>query len=457
MAHRDRQRKDRHGDVLPNTLRDTLGSIIPGEVDPLARALLEPPPTSIRLNSAKPGGPDGAPVPWCRTGRYLAERPVFTLDPLLHAGAYYVQEASSMLLEQAFLATGLLEHDIVALDLCAAPGGKSTHLRSLMTPGSLLVANEVDGRRRAILAENLWKWGSPNTVITGAEPIAFETLPGLFDLVLVDAPCSGEGMFRKDPFAHQQWSPELVHRCAAAQSVILSHAWEAIRPGGFLIYSTCTWEPTENEEQLLPLLARGAEPVTIATSPAWGTRPAVLPDTPGLRCYPHLLRGEGFFMALLRKPGDADPGERRIRPSGSANAPDVRTEWLDTQEDLSWIEHEETLHVVGTRHAPLVDTLNALTTAISPGIPVAVRKGVVQRPHAALALSTLLRRDAFCTIDLDPVRTLAYLRGEALPGTQANGTALIRHAGLGLGWAQGAGNRWNNGWPKPWRIRMRTT
>lgn len=194
-------------------LREQVGEDILGLADALRTAA----PTSIRVNELKWKGPGSDRVPWCSTGHHLDQRPAFTFDPLLHGGCYYVQEASSMLLEQAVRAAGVADQRILALDLCAAPGGKSTHLRSLLHPDSLLVANEVDRKRQPILVENLWKWGASNTVITGSAPSCLTQLPERFDLILVDAPCSGEGMFRKDAFAREQWDARLVQRCAAIQ------------------------------------------------------------------------------------------------------------------------------------------------------------------------------------------------------------------------------------------------
>ncbi|MCC7502985.1 MAG: hypothetical protein IT229_10675, partial [Flavobacteriales bacterium] len=202
---------------VPDALRERLFLQFGTEAAELLAALDTASPVSIRLNPDKAGGPEGLPVPWCDTGRYLLERPVFTLDPLFHAGCYYVQEASSMLLEQAFLASGLAGKHIAAVDLCAAPGGKSTHLAALLSPGSLLVSNEVDRRRQKALLENLWKWGREGHVITGDTPERFAALGPMFDLVVVDAPCSGEGMFRKNEEARYHWSEAHVLGCALRQ------------------------------------------------------------------------------------------------------------------------------------------------------------------------------------------------------------------------------------------------
>ncbi|MCB0764347.1 MAG: RsmB/NOP family class I SAM-dependent RNA methyltransferase, partial [Flavobacteriales bacterium] len=243
--------------ALPEALLAQLADRLEGGTQDFMRAMGEPPPTSIRLNPDKPFhmGQEAEVVAWCTHGRYLPERPAFTFDPLLHAGAYYVQEASSMFLERAVHAIGPWRDRTLALDMCASPGGKSTHLRSLLPKDALLVANEVEPSRRQALQENLWKWGGWNVVITGAPPAAFLDLGELFDLVLVDAPCSGEGMFRKDPFAREQWNPSLVDRCERVQREILPHAWELVTPGGHLIYSTCTWEERENEDRIASLVA----------------------------------------------------------------------------------------------------------------------------------------------------------------------------------------------------------
>ena len=437
--------------TLPDALRERLAQLLGDELPLLEAALGGTPPTSIRINPAKAYTCDAPSVPWCPTGRQLGTRPKFTLDPLLHAGAYYVQEASSMLLEQAFLACGFDGRDIAALDLCAAPGGKSTHLRSLMAPGGLLVANEVDGRRRRILEENLWKWGAANVVIAGSDPADLRHIPGTFDLVLVDAPCSGEGMFRKDPFAREQWSPALVDQCAATQGQLLPHAWDALRPGGVLIYSTCTWEPAEDEEQLAMLQQWGGTPVELDLDPTWGVQPSPLPGAKGYRCYPHRVKGEGFFIGVVRKPGEATGHPQRTVP-GSGHA-DVRA-WLRQGDRVALTEREGILHAVDGPWAELVATLGRAMRITAPGIPVAEWKGNGLRPHPALALSTLLKPGVFPTVDLDAHGAMDYLRGMALPAMEAHGVALARSGHTPLGWLQGAGRRWNNRWPAGWRVRM---
>ncbi|MFN6178862.1 MAG: methyltransferase RsmF C-terminal domain-like protein [Flavobacteriales bacterium] len=432
---------------LPAALRSTLASLLGEELDALERSLEGPSPVSIRVNPYKPFRPVAERVPWCASGYYLPERPAFTFDPLLHAGAYYVQEASSMLLEPVLKATGMLPHDLVALDLCAAPGGKTTHLRGLLTPGSLLVANEVDRRRATILQENLWKWGLPNTVVSNSDPADLVHLEGLFDLIVLDAPCSGEGMFRKDPFARAQWSMDLVHQCATTQRGILEHAWNALAPGGTLVYSTCTWEPSENEEQLAALVALGTTAIDPAFDPAWGAVRLEANGIIGHRCYPHRVNGEGFFVAAVRKPGTWSAqvlGNTIHTPA----LPGVRSH----MPQLTMLHQDVTCTIDACWSGTVQRLLNALHI-LSPGTPVSYVKGDKQRPHPALATSLLLDRTAFAEVEVNEQQAIAYLRGEALAAKEASGEALVVHAGFPLGWVHGAGNRWNNGWPDAWRIR----
>lgn len=389
-------------------------------------ALHATPPVSVRVNPLRPFAPTGEPVPWCATGRYLSKRPSFTLDPRFHAGAYYVQEASSMLLEQAYLAAGSGPGPVAALDLCAAPGGKSTHLRTLLPEGSLLVANEPIPARRAILQENLWKWGWPDQLITGMRPADFSNTGLLFDLILVDAPCSGEGLMRRDPFARQQWSPGLVLRCAREQRAILEAAWDLLRPGGALIYSTCTWSPEENEQQVEWLVnERHAQVVPLPDLRKAGVRQSSL----GARCMPHLVQGEGFFIAVLReKAAHSDRGIQGATADGS---------WADRYSALG---HQD---LIASRGVPL--------TQQGPAGPV---------PHPAAAYCNAIHDRLgelipFQTHGLSEHEAMAFLRGESIPAKAASGWALALHEGLPLGWLKGAGSRWNNHLPPAWRVRMR--
>ena len=259
-------------------------------------------PVSIRPNTAKYSMEvDGEPIPWTSSGWYLKNRPTFTFDPLFHAGCYYVQEASSMFVEKVL--REYVKEPVVMLDLCAAPGGKSTLCRSVLPGGSLLVANEVMRNRSQILAENLIKWGHPEVVVTNNDPSDFTALTHLFDVILTDVPCSGEGMFRKDQVAVDEWSLENVDVCWKRQRRILSDIWPSLKPGGLLVYSTCTFNREEDEDNVAWIARElGAEILPVPTDESWSiTGNLTGMDFPVYRFLPHRTRGEGFFLAVLRK------------------------------------------------------------------------------------------------------------------------------------------------------------
>lgn len=450
-------RAPRHGTrkgapTLPAQVAEALGP----ERDALVEALAAPSPVSIRINPGKPVPTIGEQVPWCAEGRYLVERPVFTLDPLFHAGCYYVQEASSMLLEQAFHRTGFGSSDILALDLCAAPGGKSTHLSALLSSGSLLVSNEPVRGRWPILCENLWKQGLRHPVITANDPRDLVSLPKTFDLIMVDAPCSGEGMFRKDPFARQQWTPALVAHCAREQARMLDHAWTSLKPGGAIIYSTCTWERSENEDRVRALLDAGGELLPLATDPTWG----VVDTDAGHRCYPHRLRGEGFFIAVVRKPGESlVPRNTVQRTSEAQQSP---PQWITASTPRSMIGSDDTLYLAPTAWEGAIARFRSTMNIVAPGTPMMERKGDRLVPTAAIALHVELDHGAFTTVDVDLQDALRFLRGEGIRACAAQDAPdpspdlrLVRYEERALGFLSKAGDRWNNQWPKPWRIRMR--
>ena len=260
----------------------------------LEKALETKPPTSVRVNDKIAYQPSSENVAWCKSGYYLDERPLFTADPLFHAGVYYVQEASSMFLEQAVKQYFPMADTV--LDLCAAPGGKSTLLSQTLAESSLLVSNEIIRSRAYILAENLIKWGNPNVVVTNNEPKDFAILGGFFDAIVIDAPCSGEGMFRKDAGAVEEWSEYNVTLCAARQTEIVSSVWDALKTDGILVYSTCTFNREENEENVQWICNElGAEVLSIDLQ---GNSDITKSDF-GYRFYPHKTKGEGFFISVL--------------------------------------------------------------------------------------------------------------------------------------------------------------
>jgi 16S rRNA C967 or C1407 C5-methylase (RsmB/RsmF family) len=245
--------------------------------------------TSIRLNAHKLVQQSdllfslGESVSWSSSGYYLTARPSFTFDPLFHAGLYYVQEASSMFLEQALKQAADLSAPLKVLDLCAAPGGKSAIIQSLISTESLLVSNEVIKARAAVLEENMVKWGAENIVITNNDPSHFARMANYFDIMVIDAPCSGSGLFRRDVDAIQQWSENAVQLCSQRQQRIIADAWPALKEDGILIYSTCSYSKEEDEDVLNWLIKDGrADVIPLAINADWG----IIESDGGYRFYP---------------------------------------------------------------------------------------------------------------------------------------------------------------------------
>ena len=393
-------------------IKDLLG--IEGS-EKLFAALREPSPVSIRLNPAKKNDHLSAsvsglqPIPWCSEGYYLPQRLTFTFDPLFHAGCYYVQEASSMFLAQAI--QQYIKEPVLALDLCAAPGGKSTHLRSLLPANSTLVANEVIRNRSQVLVENLIKWGYPRVVVTNNDPADFGETNTLFDLILADVPCSGEGMFRKDAAAIDEWSPANVDICWKRQRRIVGDIWSSLKPGGLLIYSTCTYNIKENEENVAWICTElGAEALVVETPAAWGiTGNLHGTDVPVYRFLPHRVTGEGFFMAVLRKAGEG--GDTRF--SGKK------------------------------------------LRVITDGIPPGTQKGKDIIPPHALAMSISFPADTFPQVEITYQQAIAYLRRESivLDNSIPRGYVVVTYKSVPLGFVKNIGNRANNLYPNEWRIR----
>ena len=361
----------------------------------------EEPPVSIRLNPKKSCGLEvacGELVPWCRNGYYLGQRPVFTFDPLFHAGSYYVQEAASMFLDEVLrqlLPSASSLH--AALDLCAAPGGKSTLLRSALPADCMLYSNEPVRQRASILLENVTKWGYANHVVTNCYPRDYRKSKMMFDLILCDVPCSGEGMFRKDPATIREWSRQQVAKCAALQREIVSDIWACLQPGGIMIYSPCTFNTQENEENIRWMLSEyDAEVMTIATRPEWNITGSLLEgfSEPVYRFIPGISRGEGLFVCIVKK-------------------------------------NEVTAHC--QRDYGSLPTRLRLTA-----------DEVTARQNATFPQAELSYQEA-----------LKFLRGEALvlPADTPTGLVETTFAGRTLGLVKNIGSRANNLYPKPWRIK----
>lgn len=449
--------------ALPVDFITRTRALLGDEFNALEAALQADVPVSIRINRAKgttiPSW--GERVAWCENGYYLPERLSFTFDPLFHAGAYYVQEASSMFLEQAIRAH--VSGPVRCLDLCAAPGGKSTLLASLLPEGSLLVSNEVIRSRSYVLAENIAKWGRPDSIVINNDPEEIgEALPHQFDVIVTDVPCSGEGMFRKDTDSTGEWSVDNVRLCASRQRRILHDIWATLRPGGLLIYSTCTYNTEENEENIHYIQEElGAEALPIPIPAEWNITGALRFDHPVYRFLPHKTRGEGFFLAVLRK-AEGEIEEIRLKQKGKKEkgkvTPALPKEALRFLSDensftLGWSGNY--LRAYPKFHPELYTLCEERLKVLSAGICLGELKGKDLVPSQELALSTALNPDAFPSVELEWEEAIKYLRKEAplLPEGLEKGYVLLRYKGFPLGFVKYLGNRSNNLYPQEWRIR----
>jgi 16S rRNA C967 or C1407 C5-methylase (RsmB/RsmF family)/NOL1/NOP2/fmu family ribosome biogenesis protein len=448
--------------MLPEAFIIQMKALLGAEYPAFEAAISEPAPVSIRFNPRHAGRlqPNGArPVPWHPDGYYLPERPIFTLDPAFHGGAYYVQEASSMFVCEALRQHADFTRRLKVLDLCAAPGGKSTLLVSMLGPDSLLLANEVIRTRTGVLRENLEKWGYPNTAVTSAEPedIAAK-LPGYFDIILTDAPCSGEGLFRRDPDAAKEWSPAQVDVCWIRQRRILEATVNALAPGGLLVYSTCTFNRLENEDNTAWLVANfDLVPLTLDIPDSWG----VAGGSEGYHFYPHRVQGEGFFLAIFRKQGDpvkppAMPSSfQSLTPVPKQVVPEV-LKWLDPAcpVRLFQIPSGEILALPATLEGDYLILDKALRSKWF-GVNIGIMKGRDFIPSHALALNKIIAPTLPAT-DLDRNQALLFLKKEPfdLPAGTPQGWVLARYAGYNLGWMKVMPNRVNNYLPVERRIRM---
>ena len=422
----------------------------------LLGALSGEPAVSVRVNEAKSRlTVNGRRVAWCGNGFYLDNRPAFTFDPLLHAGLYYVQDASSMFIGHV-LRQIAGDNAVTYLDLCAAPGGKTTAALDVVSGKSLVVANEIDRQRAQILRENVIKWGRVNCVVTNDTPEKLGQLKNFFDIVAADMPCSGEGMFRKDEEAVRQWSPALVERCAARQRDIVDSVWDALKPGGFFVYSTCTFNRSENEEIIDYIIDNyGAEPIEISVPSEWKIHGGIGTSAYCYRFLPHLTEGEGLFMAVLRKPGQNQGCRIRIGKEKNVAVPKQCKALIKAG---CGVEPCADGDLVVARPSEMRQQILAVTqnvNTILSGVPMATIKGNDIVPEHSLAVSTILDREYFPVVDVDYGETVDFLRGVILRPRQnlARGYCLVSYKGSPLGWVKNIGNRMNNCYPKEWRIR----
>jgi 16S rRNA C967 or C1407 C5-methylase (RsmB/RsmF family)/NOL1/NOP2/fmu family ribosome biogenesis protein len=418
----------------------------------LLDALNTEPPVSVRMNPLKQKAslPVSHAISWCDQAFYLANRPRYTLDPLFHAGCYYPQEAGSMILDCVLKQLPLPEEPVV-LDLCAAPGGKSTLIASFLENRGLLLANEVIPQRAHVLRENLTKWGYSNTLVSSNDPADFKRLPHFFDVIVVDAPCSGEGMFRKDPKSRSEWSGDTVKLCAARQKRILMDVWDALIPGGFMIYSTCTFNEDENEKNVNWLIhEQDARLIDIAMPKEVldGRREI------GNYCIPGVCQTEGYFIAVIQKNDSSTSKQRNLKKSNVKyqQLPDSAIQFVNIGQHvvLNW---KDTIAAIPALHAEKVGAIQSqlrilkLCTTLGELTP----KGFV--PSEELAMNPSLNAVNKC-VSLTEQEALNYLHGDTFKLDGNMGYQLMCFEQIPLGWIKHLGNRFNNLYPKEWRIRM---
>lgn len=402
-------------------------------------------------------------VPWSSYGYYLPQRPAFIFDPLIHAGAYYVQESSSMFLEQALTQTTDVSQPLRVLDLCAAPGGKSTLLQSLISAESLLVSNEVIKPRAAILEENCIKWGGANVIITNADPAAFARLENFFDVIVIDAPCSGSGLFRREPEAIGEWSEQNVALCYQRQQRILADVYPALKEGGVLIYSTCSYSKEEDEEigdWLMDTFS--VQPLPLAVEAGWNiveTR-SEKHQAFGYRFFPYQVQGEGFFISCFRKlEGGANtirPPKKSLLQKASKSETAIIQPWLQAGWPVQlWKQKEDIMAFPQHLEKELLTIVDHIYVRRA-GTALGKIAGNDLVPDHALALSTGIN-SSIVAVSLKKEEAIQYLRKEEVTvSTTQKGWTLVQFEQYNLGWIKVLQNRINNYYPPTWRILKRS-
>ena len=444
--------------LLPESFEVRMKSILGSEFPSFRNSLNAQVNHSVRINPKKiKKVPNLNCVPHCSTGYYLTQRPIYTLDPLFHAGAYYVQESSSMFLEQFILQSD--KKSLRILDLCASPGGKSTHLSSLLPDDCLLVSNEVIHSRALVLSENLKKWGNPNVIVTCNDPRDFSRLPGFFDIIVVDAPCSGEGLFRRDASAIEEWSLSNADHCAQRQKRILADVWPALAQGGMLIYSTCTFNPAENEDTIKWLSEfTSIEPVKLQLPDDWNIDITDAAGFPCYRFYPHRVKGEGFFTAAVRK---MEPSESKwnmktkLSLTLASKSEQIILNRTIKDLSLSLMKFENDFLAWPTALLSEFDQVKNNLRIVHAGVKAGEIIRDVFIPAHELAISNICNEQQFPQVDLTLEQALLYLKKDDFQlFFVERGWNLLTYKDIPLGWAKNIGNRFNNIYPKEWRIRM---
>lgn len=417
------------------------------------------PITSIRLNDEKVCNNLSylyqQQVPWCNHAYYLKERPSFTLEPSFHAGAFYVQEASSMFLWHIIKQLYANNTEKKVLDVCAAPGGKSTLLASYFKNG-LIVSNEIIKSRAAILVENLSKWGTGNFIVSNNDPKQFANLTAFFDAVVIDAPCSGSGMFRKDKTAVDEWSLQNVKLCSQRQQRIIANVMPALKENGYLIYSTCSYSEEENE-QILDFIADNfsVESVEININPSWGivSTKSNKHKAIGYRFFPDKIKGEGFFIAVFKKNEFSKNNKFSLQLLSKLTSVEneLIKNFITSTIDKKFFKHNNEIKCINTAFYADVEKLANLLYLKKVGTIIGEVKGKDFVPHHELAISNISLSN-IATLELNKEDALKFLAKKELDINTNKGLTLITFNGLGLGWIKVLHNRINNYYPNEWRI-----
>ena len=411
-----------------------------------------PPVNSYRINTKKISSSpfeNATPVPWCNNGFYNEHRPRYAHHPYWHGGAFYVQEASSMFLQYALKEVLPLRENLSVLDLCAAPGGKSTLIASLLNKSSVLVSNEVIKSRVNVLQENIMKWGNSNSIITNSDSQQFSRLPPIFDCIVVDAPCSGSGLFRKDPNALNEWSDNNIQLCTERQQRIVRNVLPALKDNGVLVYSTCSYSPEENEMMVNWLCRKyDLEKIAINVPEAWNI---INSEAGCYRFYPYLVQGEGFFISLLRKKVKEETLKFNIGQTLKKIKPEERfTKFLN--EDFEFFIHNETLFAATESVITTTEILRQnKINLIQCGVEAGQQKGDKFIPAHALALNEALNKNIE-SLAVDETTAMQYLRKQTINIDSGMGYKVLSYEGVNLGWINVIQNRINNMYPTHWRL-----
>lgn len=440
---------------LPSAFIEHTQSLLGDSSKDFFEALQQPSPITIRWNAQKhtlPNLTNG--VLNCENGFYLDQRPSFTLDPYFHSGAYYVQEASSMSLYKIIKEWKKQQVGPArVLDLCAAPGGKSTLIQSLLDEHDFLVANEPISSRNHILTENLVKWGKDGFMVTQNYPQDFSNIQSVFDLMLIDAPCSGEGMFRRDEKSIQEWKNESPAICSSRQQEIIQNTWGALKPGGWLVYSTCTYNTQENEgiaEWLVNTL--GAENLYFENL-LEGAAPLFSNQVKGYRFFPHLHKGEGFAAMIFRKPDDQPIKPLRPEKRSVFQKAELPLDSYHIPQGRTCFQYKDTLFGLSSRNKDFIDNLQKHLRIRQVGGEWGTLKGknFIPSHHLAMSYEVNSNEPAMSVAMED---ALNYLARQNAPTHPQRGWQQVAYSGLILGWIKSMGNRSNNSYPKEWAIRM---